>query len=1690
MRTHLGPRLTRDFPIFFAGVVFLSLSYGVISSRAQVDRSWRATSDGFTNDGNWFNGNNWTPIPTGSPPPAATPPTAAQSASVDNNAPGAVTPAANIGAPNAQARFLIIGGSSADPNNAAPPFRGGAGQVLVNGPTASLLLGQQATTPPAFSLDVVNGSLTVENGGTLETTNTRVGTFQTPTVGLAAVAQLAPTSPAFIDVTGAGSNWIEHGRVDIGSDESAQVVIQDGASFTGSGIVTINGLGELDIGGGSLAGTFSAANIVNNHLIDFDFTNAMTLAAPISGTGNIEKLGSGTLILTGDNSYSGSTTISAGTLQLGNGGATGSIIGNVTDNGTLAFDRSDSVTFTGSISGTGAVTQNGTGTVTLTAANAYSGGTNFNAGILAVASDANLGTGVLTFNGGTLEALAGITSGKAVILNPGGGTFLADTGTVSTLSGNISGSGSFTKAGPGELTLTGSGTYGGTAITAGTLRIGAGGTTGSIVGNVADNGTLAFDRSDSVTFGGIISGTGNLVQLGAGTLILTGNSTYSGGTTISPGTLQLGNGGTSGSIAGHVTDDGALVFNRSDSVTFGGAISGTGGLTQVGSGTLILSGTNTYSGNTNVNAGRVLVDGSLGAGSVNVASGATLGGTGTIGGAVTVQNGGILAPGDSPGTLTTGTLTLNSGSLLNYRLGTINVAGGGVSDLVNVHGNLTLAGMLNVSNAGGFGSGVYRLFNYTGSLTNDGLSLRTVPSGFSPADFLVQTTQPGEVNLVVSSGGFATQFWDGSNTVADGIIHGGSGTWNTTTTNWTNASATANAPWQNGFAVFEGTAGTVSLGNNIHISGMQFITNGYTILAPGTLTLIGAPGTTIRVDQGVSATISAPIVDGTSPSAITKADLGTLTLTGANTYSGGTLVNAGTLVAAANSALGSGLVTVNNLSLLRIDPGVTVTNFIQLNNGGSLDNAGTVRVTAVTEGPAAAVTTAGGATITNETGATISGIGLIGIQSLNGPATITNSGSISGTEGILLRGGGTITNIAGGAISGLTGPAIATAAPASTPGPPPLPGPVTVVNSGTITGATSGISLGGGGSVTNTITGQVTGTGGTAVVIGGSQAKLSNAGQISGDVQLNASSNTAQLFTGGKISGSLTLNPVGTNQVILDGSGTQLLSQSVIGTISNAGTLTKQGTGEWILDKSLSPPVSTLINSGILQLNSGQVLVSPTVTVGPGAELSGLGTITGSLINNGLVTPGAPGTLTVTGNYTQSPSGTLNIQFASGSHGLLAVGGQAFLGGTLRLSLVNGFVPPSAQRFTIVTAGVAVNGTFSLVQQPTATTFTVFYDPKDVQVQVGQVPFQNFACNPNTRSVLTALQSVRNTATGDLGEVIGVLNGLPTNQLCAAGGQISPLPVPSLPTQVINSLDNASVELDQRLWFLEQPFDSNHRWDIYVDGGGTFGRIKNIFDLPALDFDTGWSTPGADYRFSPSLALGVYAGYAHSESRFSDHTHVSTDTPSAGTYGLWNPPSMGPFGIDAGFGGGYNDYSMQRPIKFGDPIDRQASSNPRSKYFKYRLGTSYHKKLGKLNVEFLGSYEYASIENDQFFEHGAYSLDTRVGKYDVPSLRQRFGIHAVYDIPINSKVTITPDFRFTWIHEYLDGTRTVPVSLNSGLGPGFSLSQPHGPRDEYISVIGFYAVFGELKGYLYWTSDFGSGIVTSNSIMGGVTLNF
>ncbi len=177
---------------------------------------------------------------------------------------------------------------------------------------------------------------------------------------------------------------------------------------------------------------------------------------------------------------------------------------------------------------------------------------------------------------------------------------------------------------------------------------------------------------------------------------------------------------------------------------------GAGGLIMVSAGSTNLTADSSgYLGNTAISGGTLFVNGKLGTGQVTVSAG-TLGGSGSIAGPVSVQSGGVVAPGNSPGTLTVGALTLASGAVLDYELGAAGTIGGGVNDLLVVNGNLALGGTLNIADAGGFGNGTYRLINYTGSLSGT-LSLGTVPAGFAAAQFKIDTGTPGQVNLIVGA---------------------------------------------------------------------------------------------------------------------------------------------------------------------------------------------------------------------------------------------------------------------------------------------------------------------------------------------------------------------------------------------------------------------------------------------------------------------------------------------------------------------------------------------------------------------------------------------------------------------------------------------------------------------------------------------------------------------------------------------------------------------------------------------------------------------------------------------------------------------------------------------------------------------------------------------------------------------------
>lgn len=419
-----------------------------------------------------------------------------------------------------------------------------------------------------------------------------------------------------------GRVWFE--RSSSGGDSR---FIMDGGEFRLLQSAPVS-IGSLEGSGGEVIFNDPSARLLVGSL-NTDTTFGGSITEDLSGdSGTLEKIGTGTLSLTGTTDHTGGTVISDGTLQIGDGGTSGTLTGDVTNNANLAFNRSDDITFDDIISGTGELIKKGSGTLTLGATNTYEGDTTIEDGTVRISNSLNVGdiSGVLTFDGGTLENTVAFATNRLVTLDTGGGTF--NTTENLTLYEVISGTGQLTKSGSSTLTLNGSNIYsGGTVVEEGTLRQGV---SGAFVSGATD-------------------------------------AAY----TVNGGTLDLNNynltvsslDGTGGAVALGSAD---LTVDQTATTTYDGVISGAGSLTKQGSGALALTGENTYSGGTTVSEGTLLVNNSTGSatgtGNVVVDAGATLGGAGSLAGDVTLA--GILTPGNSPGAITIGgDLTMQSTSL-------------------------------------------------------------------------------------------------------------------------------------------------------------------------------------------------------------------------------------------------------------------------------------------------------------------------------------------------------------------------------------------------------------------------------------------------------------------------------------------------------------------------------------------------------------------------------------------------------------------------------------------------------------------------------------------------------------------------------------------------------------------------------------------------------------------------------------------------------------------------------------------------------------------------------------------------------------------------------------------------------------------------------------------------------------------
>lgn len=1064
-------------------------------------------------------------------------------------------------------------------------------------------------------------------------------------------------------------------------------------SFTNSGNLTITG------------------NIANStRLLTLTGTGAGGLISGVigSGSGGITKSGTGTWTLSRSNTYTGATTISAGTLVAAANSALGTTGGATTVNsgGTLGFQGGINY------STAEAVTINGTGAAGRSGAIDNISGTNTFAGPITVATNAQIGAtaGALTLNG-AINLSASATADRTLSFNPAGATAITVNGKLSDAL-NASFMLNVAQVGNGTVTLangtsdywgnTSVGTAGGT--TTGTLALGANNALPTINNASAINvysGTLALNNfnataAGTLNLGGGGAGSTAAITTGTGTLTLNGDVTYDA--TNNP------NGAT---VAGNLALGSDRIFTINDStaaasdLTVSAAISGTNfGITKEGAGTMVLSGTNTYTGVTTINAGTLSV-GTIGNGGVagnlgaatNTAANLVLGGG-------TLQYTGSTAGTDRNFTLSPGTtstidvttaatnLTL-SGSAINTT-GGITKAGAGTLTLA---GTNLYTGTTTVNAGTLLAQGSASLGDTTGNVTVSGGTLALAGGA------AITAGSPTNAQTITKSG---TLSLSGSGaTASTGALHAAGSTGQTS--QWLgNITLAANATISaadNLLIVGDGT----SYANTLNLNG-NTLTFNTTSAAGVTPVYLTAPtyvldSSNILVNSQISGT-----------GGIVKTGAGTLNLISfpSNSYTGSTVVTGGKLVVdgAGNApVISSTSVTVGNST----GPGAADSVVLQMGQGSSPSvnqivgtyNSGTnVASTSMTVysdglfnmnggsnalanltlqgghvnmgGLSALLTVTGGITANAASQTALINNGYLGMSAnaftfnvakgtaptdlqvdsvLQNGVGFTNSTSSNslvktGAGTLLLTGANTyqgVTDIQAGVIAIQNSAALGANGSSAANGTTVRAGAQLQLDgsTGNLTVANESLTLYGNGTST---TGELRNTGGSNTYNGFIT--------LGGDSRINADTGSALTIasTSGTAASIINGDAAGRN-LTLGGAG-NIAVNSVIA--SNIGTLTKDGTGTVTLAGDYAANATTTVKDGTLTLNMGNggLNNAATVTIGDGVGTAGSATLLLAQSNQ----------IADTAAVTLGSDGLLNVNSKAETIGSIAGSGKIILG--------------------------------------------------------------------------------------------------------------------------------------------------------------------------------------------------------------------------------------------------------------------------------------------------------------------------------------------------------------------------------------------------------------------------------------------
>ncbi|MBJ3755194.1 autotransporter-associated beta strand repeat-containing protein, partial [Salmonella enterica subsp. enterica serovar Derby] len=955
---------------------------------------------------------------------------------------------ANAGAILGDTNGVTISGSGNTLTNQGK-ITGGTNAILINSGSKNNTLTLNTGTEISGSITDDNNSASANNNLILD----GEGTLGSSISGLNSVTSSGDwtLSGATMNLSGTTNSalWVKSGTL-----------ILNGA-MTAKGATVDSGT-TLQIGNSGTLGTFNG-DIVDNGTLTFNRSDAAAYGSVISGSGNVVKQGGGELTLSNNNSYSGGTTIAEGTLTATAGGALGS--GNIDNRAYLKLDAasaSDPFIVADLTTHSGATVEIGAGSTlqantltqqdgsTLTADLTATSGPAIRAknvnldGTLNVASPAsqepirstddlislaliesdNAISGDfdgITINGNAMNPDAFITVVGQKNVNDthydlvetltwyadrynaaidAHGTFnLADADdsfTVNTVLENVDANSgwngqSLTKTGAGTLILNAENTYtGGTTISEGTLvanNVEALGT-----GNVTDNATLELNTGGD--FDNAISGSGQVVKSGDKTLTLSGANSYTGGTTISGGTLVASNVEALGS--GDITDNATLELNTGGD--FDNAISGSGQVVKSGDETLTLSGTNTYTGGTTISGGTLIAThvNALGTGAIDNRASLLLDASGQFAVTdLTTESGGNTEIG-AGSTLQATTLTQKSDSTLTINLnsntadpvihaasqvslaGTLDITG--VGDVLDsdpastddldtftlIASDKTIAGDFEKLTVAGMDADLADFITVDGRIDDTGkqYELTTALTWYADRDDAV-TDAHGTFNLTNADGSFAVNTvlenvdatldpdsatgWDGTSLIKQGagtLILNAENTYTVGTTISggtlvaTNVDALGSGDVTDDATLELNTGGTfdnaISGSGQVVKSGDKMLTlsgtnsySGGTLISGGTLvaTNVDALGSGDVTDDATLELNTGGTFDNaiSGSGQVVKSGDDTLTLSGSNTYTGGTIISGGTLVASNVEALGTGDVTNDAV--------------LELNTGGDFDNA-------------------------------------------------------------------------------------------------------------------------------------------------------------------------------------------------------------------------------------------------------------------------------------------------------------------------------------------------------------------------------------------------------------------------------------------------------------------------------------------------------------------------------------------------------------------------------------------------------------------------------------------------------------------------------------------------------------------------------------------------------------------------------